>query len=159
MSMRHLLLPVVLLLAAAVHADPEVERLLVDDEAPVGVVFEIVEDEEDALDWALPRVRDYSRRLRERFPDLPIAVVTHGSEQFALLSREADGELPGIHDEARSRRDNDIDLHVCGAHAGWYGHVVEDFPSYVDVSPSGPAQINDYRNLGYELIQLQHDLP
>ena len=159
MSMRHLLLTVVLLLAAAVHADPEVERLLVEDEVPVGVVFEIVEDEEDALDWALPRVRDYSRRLRERFPDLPIAVVTHGSEQFALLSREADGELPGIHDEARSLRDNDIDLHVCGAHAGWYGHVVEDFPSYVDVSPSGPAQINDYRNLGYELIQLQHDLP
>lgn len=158
MLMRYLLLPVVLL-AAPVHADSEVEQLLAGDEMPVGVVFEIVEDEEDALGWALPRVRDYSRRLRERFPDLPIAVVTHGSEQFALLSREADGELSGIHDAARSLRDDDIDLHVCGAHAGWYGHVSEDFPSYVDVSPSGPAQINDYANLGYEVIRLQSDHP
>ena len=158
MLMRYLLLLVVPL-AAPVHADPEVERLLAGDEMPVGVVFEIVEDEEEALDWALPRVRDYSRRLRERFPGLPIAVVSHGSEQFALLSSGADGELSGIHDEARRLRDDDIDLHVCGAHAGWYGHVSEDFPSYVDVSPSGPAQINDYANLGYEVIRLQSDLP
>ncbi len=146
-----------LLMTAVVHADPEVEALLVADEAPVGVVFEIVEGQEDALAWALPRVKDYSERLRKRFPDLEIAVVTHGAEQFALLSSEAAGELAGIHDEARSLGDADIDLHVCGAHAGWYGHVAEDFPSYVDVSPSGPAQINDYRNLGFQVIELQRD--
>ena len=70
------------------------------------------------------------------------------------MSSGADGELSGIHDEARRLRDDDIDLHVCGAHAGWYGHVSEDFPSYVDVSPSGPAQINDYRALDYVVITL-----
>ena len=152
-----LLLTAVLALVAPVCADPEVEQLLAADEAPVGVVFEIVEGAEDALAWALPRVRGHTERLRERFPDLPVAVVTHGTEQFALLSREVEGELGGIHDEARGLIDADIDLHVCGAHAGWYGHEPEDFPSYVDVSPSGPAQINDYRNLGFQVIELQRD--
>ncbi len=151
-AMHPLLLALGLLLTASVYADPEVEELLAADEAPVGVVFEIVEGQEDALAWALPRVKSYSERLRSRFPDVSIAVVTHGAEQFALLSRESEGELAGIHEEARSLGDADIELHVCGAHAGWYGHVAEDFPSYVDVSPSGPAQINDYRCLGFRLI-------
>ncbi len=156
-AMHNLLLAVALIATAVVHADPGVEALLAAEEAPVGVLFEIVEGDEDALAWALPRVKGYAERLRARFPDLPVAVVTHGREQFALLSREAQGALAPIHDEARGLIDADIDLHVCGAHAGWYGHVAEDFPSYVDVSPSGPAQINDYRNLGFQVIELQRD--
>ena len=56
--------------AGLVFADPEVDRLLEADEEPVGVVFEIVEGEEDALSWALPEVARLSARLRERFPDL-----------------------------------------------------------------------------------------
>jgi hypothetical protein len=30
--------------------------------------------------------------------------------------------------------------------------TAEDFPDYVDVAPSGPAQINQYRELGYVVI-------
>ena len=156
-SMKALLLTSLLVLAGVLQADPGVDELLAADEAPAGVVFEIVEGAEDALAWALPRVQAYSEQLRSRFPGLSIVVVTHGREQFALLSREADGALAGIHDEARGLGDADIDLHVCGAHAGWYGHSPEDFPSYVDVSPSGPAQINDYRNLGFQVIELERD--
>lgn len=143
--------------AGLVLADPEVDRLLEADEAPVGVIFEIVEGEEDALRWALPEVARLSARLRSRFPGLPVAVVTHGREQFGLLADEADGPLVDIHGSARQLRDEEIDLHVCGVHAGWYGHTPEDFPAYVDVSASGPAQIRDYRNLGFVLIEL--DVP
>jgi hypothetical protein len=96
-----------------------------------------------------------SRRLRDRFPGLPIAVVTHGREQFGLLASEAAGPLAGIHAQARDLVGLDVDLHVCGVHAGWYGHGPEDFPSYVDVSASGPAQINAYEDLGYEVVRLQ----
>ena len=144
-------------LAGLVLADPEVDRLLEADEAPVGVVFEIVEGEEEALRWALPEVARLSARLRARFPGLPVAVVTHGREQFGLLADEADGPLEDIHGRAQQLRDEEIDLHVCGVHAGWYGHTPEDFPAYVDVSASGPAQIRDYRNLGFVLIEL--DVP
>ncbi|MES9832988.1 MAG: hypothetical protein ABW139_12180 [Candidatus Thiodiazotropha sp. DIVDIV] len=136
-------------------ADTDVDRLLQANEEPTGVVFEIIEDDDDALGWALPKVAKLSTQLRKRFPDLPIAVVTHGKEQFGLLADEADGLMAPIHDSALSLQAEEIDLHVCGAHAGWDGYTPEDFPPYVDVSPSGPAQIRDYRNLGFVLIVLQ----
>ena len=50
--------------------------------------------------------------------------------------------------------DRDVDIHVCGTHAGWFDVLPEDFPDYVDVSATGPAQVNDYRALDYVLIVL-----
>ncbi|MEW8563452.1 MAG: hypothetical protein AB2541_15165 [Candidatus Thiodiazotropha sp.] len=144
-----------LFLSSLAMADPQVDRLLEAEEEPAGVVFEIIEDDDDALGWALPKVARLSTKLRARFPELPIAVVSHGREQFGLLADEADGLLAPIHDKARQLQSEDIDLHVCGVHAGWDGYTPEDYPAYVDVSPSGPAQIRDYRNLGFVLIVLQ----
>ncbi|MES9945516.1 MAG: DsrE family protein [Candidatus Thiodiazotropha sp.] len=148
-------LMLLLSLSGLALADAQVDRLLEADEEPAGVVFEIIEDDDDALGWALPKIAELSARLRKRFPELPIAVVTHGREQFGLLADEAEGLLAPIHDQAQQLRDEEIDLHVCGVHAGWDGYTPEDFPAYVDVSPSGPAQIHDYQNLGFVLIVLQ----
>jgi hypothetical protein len=148
-----------LFLAAPGLADPAIERLLAAESAPEGVVFEVIEGDEDALDRVLPAAKRHATALRERFPGLPVAVVTHGQEQFGLLSIESSGPLASIHAEARALGDADIGLHVCGAHAGWYGHGPEDFPDYVDVAPSGPARLNDYRALGYEVIRLRQDEP
>ncbi|MEW8508316.1 MAG: hypothetical protein AB2598_16595 [Candidatus Thiodiazotropha sp.] len=153
--MRFFSLIVFISLSATVLADPQVDRLLKVEEEPVGVVFEVLEDDDDALGWALPKIARLSTQLRERFPELPIAVVTHGREQFGLLADEADGLLAPIHDNAKQLREDEIDLHVCGVHAGWDGYTPEDFPAYVDVSASGPAQIRDYQNLGFVLIVLQ----
>lgn len=155
--MRTMTLSVLILLAGVAIAQPEVAQLLEADEAPAGVVFEIVESDEDDLLWALPKVGRLSARLRDRFPDISIVVVTHGSEQFGLLESEAKGPLAPIHETARDLRGQDIGLHVCGVHAGWLGHVPEDFPEYVDVAASGPAQIRDYENLGFEVIRLDED--
>ncbi|MEW8549682.1 MAG: hypothetical protein AB2533_04420 [Candidatus Thiodiazotropha endolucinida] len=153
--MRLFSLILLLSLSSLSMADAQVDRLLEADEEPVGVVFEIIEDDDDALGWALPKIERLSAQLRKRFPELPIAVVSHGREQFGLLADEAEGLMAPIHDKARQLRDDDIDLHVCGVHAGWDGYTPEDYPAYVDVSPSGPAQIRDYRNLGFVLIVLQ----
>ncbi|MEW8029908.1 MAG: DsrE family protein [Candidatus Thiodiazotropha sp.] len=153
--MRLLSLILLLSLSSLTLADSQVDHLLEADEEPVGVVFEIIEDDDDALGWALPKVQRLSAQLRKRFPELPIAVVTHGREQFGLLVDEAEGLMAPIHDTAQQLRDDDIDLHVCGVHAGWDGYTPEDYPAYVDVSPSGPAQIRDYQNLGFVLIVLQ----
>ena len=136
----------------ASHA-AELDRLLSADQAPAGVVIEIVKGDTEGLRSALPQVRDISEQLRARFPGLPIVVVTHGAEQFGLLTATQERLAP-IHAEARALVDADIGLHVCGAHAGRYGHTPEDFPDYVDVSPSGPAQINDYIALGYTRLRL-----
>jgi len=130
-----------------------VDHILKQHEPPAGIVFEIVSDDEDFLDVLLPELRSAIHGIRDRFPELPIAIVSHGKEQFALTSSNKDIEK-NTHTLARELVDDDIDVHVCGTHAGWYGVAPEDFPDYVDVSPAGPTQIDDYEEMGYELIFL-----
>jgi hypothetical protein len=142
-------------LVSAALAQAEVEQLLVMSEPPPGVAFEIVESDDDDLSWALPLVIAHSERLRARFPGLPIAVVTHGSEQFGLLSTRIEEPYDQIHAAAKGLRADNIDLHVCGAHAGWYGNTAADFPDYVDFASSAPAQLRDYENFGYEIVPLR----
>jgi intracellular sulfur oxidation DsrE/DsrF family protein len=131
-----------------------VEALLAAEEPPAGVVFDIATGDDDALVELLPRLKADIERLRSRFPDLPVAIVTHGTEQFALTrdNRDNNAGLHAITEELVT--DGDVDIHVCGTHAGWFDVLPEDFPDYVDVAAAGPAQINDYRALDYVLIVL-----
>lgn len=150
--MRNTLFLLLSLFVVNGHSQPEVDRLLANEEPPSGVVFEIVESDDDALDWALPLVTRLAEQLRNRFPGLSIAVVSHGKEQFALLS-DADDTAP--HQGAQRLQADGIDVHVCAIHASWYGHTPEDFPGFIDVAASGPAQIAAYEQLGFEIIHLQ----
>ncbi|NOR42216.1 MAG: hypothetical protein GQ572_02695 [Gammaproteobacteria bacterium] len=132
----------------------DVVTLLQEKQAPAGVVFEIVSDDEDYLEELLPTLKEDIKKLRKRFPGLPIAVVSHGKEQFSLIKTNSKVEqtTPSlVKDLVKS---NDIDFHVCETHASWYGVTAEDFPDYINVSPAGPVQINDYEELGYELVVL-----
>ena len=155
--MRASLFAVLFFFSTAGIAQPEIDRLLKAAEPPAGVVFDIIEGEVDALGWALPKVTRLSERLRAKFPDLSIAVVTHGREQFGLLASEANGPLAQLHAEAQALQGQGIGLHVCAVHASWDGNVPEDFPDYVDVAASAPAQINDYLKLGFEVVRLRQD--
>jgi len=136
--------------------DDEINIILAHPEdPPVGVVFEVVESEESALSWALPEIKKYAKKLKKAFPKINVAVVSHGREEFALL-KSNDKKYAAIHKQVKSLvNDEDIPVHICGTHASWYGSVDEDFPEYVDVTPVGPAQINDYVNLGYTLVVLE----
>ena len=149
------LLLLILLMPGSTAAQPQIERLLDQKSEPAGVVFEILEEDEDALTWALPLIQQLAERLRARFPELSIAVVTHGREQFGLLADAREGPLAEIHNDAQDLVASQVELHVCGVHASWDGHVPEDFPAYIDVAASGPALINDYRALGFEVVRLQ----
>ncbi len=138
---------------AAIASD-EIEALLAANEAPAGVVFEIVSSDADTLDGLLPVIRADIERLRARFPELPVTIVSHGKEQFALTTEER-ASAPELHAIAEDIvTDKNVNLHVCGTYASWFGVDPGDFPDYVDVSSSGPAQINDYRALDYILITL-----
>lgn len=132
----------------------EIEQLLQNDTAPDGVVFELIGNGGDYLKSALQRVSDYSERLRATFPELDIAVVSHGIEQFAFKSSQAKDNAAS-HLFAQQFLEKDIPVHVCETHAGWLGVTAEDFPEYINVAPSGPAQINQYRELGYELVIIE----
>lgn len=134
-------------------ASSPIDAILAANEEPPGVVFEIVTGKGDALNWALPQIKSYIDQLRARFPDLPIAIVTHGQEQFALQKKHADKAQP-VHSLTQQLGKEGITLHVCGTYAGWKGVSEEDFPDYVNVSPAGPAQINDYKAVGYVLVKI-----
>lgn len=141
-----------MLAGAAAAAERQVADLLTRPEAPPGVVFEIVSADADALRERLPRVRGYMERLRKRFPDLEVAVVSHGQEQFAL-QREHRNEAADVHRQVQSLvQEEQVPVHVCGTYADMHGVSAEDFPAYVDVAPSGPAQVRGYRELGYQVI-------
>lgn len=142
-----------LALAAFTIQAETLEEILAMDEAPTGVVIEVIEPGAKALDETLTNISSAKDRIRQRFPELPIAVVSHGVEQFFLTTRniEKNQELKSNVQQLVS---NDVDLHVCGTHASWRDVEPEDYPDYIDVSPAGPAQINDYLKLGYIMLDL-----
>ncbi len=134
------------------------EQILTEKDAPAGVVIEIVTHDSQGLDWALPQARLYIQRLRQRFPELPVAIVTHGREQFAL-QRTRQGEATKVHSLTQSLRKDKVQLHVCGTYAERKGLSKEDFPDYVDVAAAGPAQVNDYLALDYKLLRIKRRTP
>ncbi len=137
-----------------VTANEDVDALLAQSESPHGVVFEIVEADEAALEDLLPQVRSAIKNIRARFPATEFAVVSHGKEEFALQS-QYQGEHAEIHQQVQSLVADDVPVHVCETHAGLYGVTAEDFPDYVNVAPTGPGQVSLYQELGYELIVIQ----
>lgn len=131
----------------------EIAEIISQDEAPFGVVFEIAEVSDSALEWAIPQVNDYIIQLRNKFPELNIAIVSHGSEQFGLLKSEAKTNSD-VHKSVQSLVSNDVPVHVCATHASWRDKYTDDFPDFVDVTPSGPSKVRDYLFMGYTLIEV-----
>lgn len=137
------------LASPAVAAPLTLDDLLLHPVAPPGVVFEIVDRDPGALEVALPWVKQAAQRLKARHPGLPMALVTHGNEMFALQTGKRAGN-EAIHQIAQSlSRDDGIPVHVCETYAGRRGLAAEDFPAYIDVAPTGPTQIRNYEALDY----------
>ncbi len=139
------------LFASGLLASTDVDQILSAAEGPEGVVFEIVEADEGALEELLPHVREMIASIRARFPDTEFAVVSHGREEFALQSQYRD-EYAEVHQAVQALVTSEVPVHVCETHAGWYGVTAEDFPDYVNVAPTGPGQVRLYQELGYELV-------
>jgi intracellular sulfur oxidation DsrE/DsrF family protein len=139
---------------ASNEGNDDVDALLLRSDAPHGVVFEIVEGDESALEELLPGVRRAIERIIARFPQTEFAVVSHGREEFALQI-EYQNKFAQIHQQVQSLVAEDVPVHVCATHASWYGVSPEDFPEYVNVAPTGPGQIQLYLELDYELIVIQ----
>ena len=136
------------------QGNDDIDALLLRSDAPHGIVFEIVEEDDSALEELLPRVRTAIELIRSRFPDTEFAVVSHGREEFALQS-QYQHEYAQIHQQVQSLVAEDVPVHVCATHASWYAVSAEDFPEYVNVTPTGPGQIELYLELDYELIVIQ----
>lgn len=132
-----------------------VNQVLSADSPPAGVIFTVREYDEDALYWVLPRVEKYMLELRQRFPKLSIAMVSHGDEIISLSQDNKRNHKTTHKLLQKLVTQNDLLFHICGAMARMNGLDPDDFPDYVDVVPYGPAQVEDYLSLGFELVDLE----
>jgi len=124
-------------------------------EEPPGVVFELIESTHYAWTWAAPKIRSYVSQLREKFPNIDLAIVSHGREQFSLTKKGASSIIKEVSILKDINKKDSVDISVCGTHSKWLNVSRENYLPFVNVAESGPALINDYKNLGYILILLE----
>ena len=143
--------------ALASPHDDQVNAIIKKGEAPEGVVIEIVTGDPEGLRWALPETKKMIEKLRAKYPDIDIAVVAHGREQFALQKKHKQ-RFKKVHSLTESLvKDSGVNLHVCGTYAEWHNVEANEFAEYADVAAAGPAQINDYIKLGFTKILIEDD--
>lgn len=141
--------------ASASRTEADVDRLLASSEPPAGVVFELVSGDPNAWDWAAPLLKNMRDKIKARFPDLDIALVSHGSEQF-FLTTDRQQEKPDAINTLNDLSGSGLDVHVCEVHSGWRDVPAEAYLGFVNVAASGPAKVNDYLALGYTLIHVKN---
>ncbi len=134
----------------------KVESILALDTAPPGVVFEIITGHKNGLRQLLPQVNANIEKLHTKFPNLPVAVVSHGDEMLALQTSKQQAN-PEVVSLTQSLVKQGVPVHVCGTYASMKGLSEEDFPAFVNVSAYGPAQIQDYIAVGY--LHVKFTLP
>ena len=141
--------------SAFANADTDIDFIISAKKPPNGVVFEVVAGSESALKPALEKIDGYIARLKKALPNIQLSVVTHGTEEFALL-KENKTRFKSSHQKVQSLVSSDVPVHVCGTHASWYDFNNKDFPDYVDVVVAGPAKIREYQRKGYTLINVEN---
>ncbi len=130
----------------------EIKAIVSVGSPPAGVLFNVLEYEEDALEWIVPRIEYYVDLLRQRYPNLEIVVVSHGDEMFSLRDEEK-WLYEDVHKQVqRLSEELNVTFHVCGSYARANGIDEGEFPQYVDVVPLATTQIKDYQELEYTVI-------
>jgi len=137
---------------------PEIEELnqILDGKNKIeGIVFTIYESDESSLTNIVPRLLYYVSLIKNKFKDLPIAVVSHGDEMLVLTIENSD-YYPEVHENVKKMVNLfDVYFHVCGSFARLNDLEIQDFPDYIDVVPFGPSQINDYQSLDFKIVELE----
>ena len=134
--------------AYAVSSAETIEMLLAKDTPPPGIVFDIDEWDNEALQWAIPLVRSYVDRLRARFPGLDIVVVSHGDEEFALM-KYAEPDFGVLHQQVEALVADQVPVHVCAGHAVMSGYSENGFIDSVDKVSAGVETVAEYRRRGF----------
>jgi len=133
----------------AANDQQKVDNIIALEKAPVGVLFELIGRENGKyLPEGLKKVEAYKAQLEKKFPDIKVAVVTHGSEQFELTKDNAI-EQSKTHNIVKRITAENVPVHVCANHASWRGKTEIDFPDYVLASSGAGSQMKEYQDKGY----------
>lgn len=154
--MRIIAIGVFLLSSQFIKADDEISYILNSNPAPSGVVFEMLTHEESSWPVALTYIQKSAERLRTKFPDMPVVIVSHGMEEFALV-KSSDVANVKVQKKVQSLLKNNIKVEVCGTFAEWNGYESKDFPEYITVVDQAPVSIDFYEQDGFEVIVITED--
>ncbi|MBC8494470.1 MAG: DsrE family protein [Candidatus Thioglobus sp.] len=135
------------------YSNSSINALIDANIEPEGVVFELVEYKTDAWDWAAPKIKQLTGQLRHKYPNLDIAIISHGNEQFQLTRKNLAKNQNTV-SLLNNLSKQGVGIHVCGVNSSWNGISEDAYIDIVDVAVSGPAKLNDYINLGYVPIML-----
>lgn len=153
-KLRNTLSICLLLVTGKCFAFEELQSILLYDTQPAGIVIEITSGDKLYLEKIITELKTDIHALQDKFENLPIAIVSHAKESLLLTKKEAT-EHPQLHNKIKSlSKSGDTTIHVCGTYASWFNIEEEEFPNYINVSPAGPVQVDDYVDLGYLHIEL-----
>ena len=124
-------------------------------EKPEGVLFLVMEQDEEAFNWVLPRVIHYTQQLRDKWKDLTIVVLSHGEEMFALRAEYRPLYEKMHQDVLTLVSKHQVLFQVCGSYANFSNVAPSEFPDYIDVVPFAPAEIENYRLMEFKIINLE----
>ena len=140
--------------ASALHRD--VERIIQQQVEPLGVVIEVESLSPNAMSENVTFIQAQVDALKAQYPNLDVVIVSHGREIVELAKPKDNQPASSILSTFENMSNlQGVTVHVCAVVAGWEGKSDQDFASFVDVSASGEAQINDYRALGYEVVIIE----
>jgi intracellular sulfur oxidation DsrE/DsrF family protein len=133
----------------------EILHLVNESENSQGVLLHTREYDEDAYIWVAPRLEYYVSLLRERYPEIPLIVISHGDEMRSLTVGNKTN-YPDIHQTIQGLVEkHQVEFQVCASFANYNDIDVSEFPDYIQVIPSAPAAFTDYRELGFDLIEIE----
>lgn len=153
--MKHLLLPLLLLLNVAVYAE-ETARYIEPPYEPPKVVYDFYLDHPAKMRTALFWLRALYKPLTSPpysfdSADLDIKVVIHGAE-IVTLARKNYEQYSEVVERMRYYASLGVEFKVCKFAAQEYGYKVEDFYEFIEVVPSAFAELVHWQQQGYALI-------
>ena len=137
--------------SASPSLHPQVANWIETNQAPAGVVLELLSREANFVENRTPYIQHQITALKQAFADLDVVIISHGRELEAFSKSFSRQPYQQAFEQMHQQG---VTVHVCEVVAGRVNKTIDDFPSFIDVAPSGTAQLNDYKKLGYSVIRV-----
>ncbi len=137
------------------YRHPVVEQVIAAGDRPEGVVFDLVTFGDHSWDWASPMLQSLIDQLQQPYPELEVALISHGFELFDLSERSGNALRPSVR-QLQTLADAGLDVYVSANYASTRRYQPEDFLPFVNVTDSGPARVEDYVSLGFVRVELEN---
>jgi len=133
---------------------PEVSRLLQRSDPPPGVVFEVIENDHNALEQLQAPLSELTEHLKQRHPGLSIEMVSHGNELATLAATGSQRS-----EFLRWSQTKAVDVVGCQYYAEMRDMNIEQLNENIDLVASATRHLEQRIAEGYDVIRLRPARP